>query len=99
MRLSRRMLFTGFGLIALAPIAAHAQGERGYPPVPALREEMIPPPPRERMLWEPGHWHWNGGQYVWIRGHYIERGRFTRWEHGHWEIRGGVQVWVPGHWV
>ncbi len=37
-----------------------------------------PPPPRhERMpglraghVWVPGHWQWNGRDYVWVRGHY-----------------------------
>jgi hypothetical protein len=71
-----------------------------YPGIPALREERIPPPPPgARMVWEPGHWHWNGRNYAWIGGHYIRpmhgRSQFVR---GHWVNERGRWVWVGGHW-
>ena len=45
-----------------------------------------PPPPRhERMpglraghAWVPGHWRWNGRDYVWTRGHYEAERRERR---------------------
>jgi len=70
-----------------------------YPPPPPLQAEVVPPAPVGRY-WEPGHWQWNGAQYVWVPGRYIVRAAgVTHWEHGHWENRGGAWVWVPGHWV
>ena len=78
---------------------AVAQSESPYPPVPALREERIPPPPGgPRMVWEPGHWHWNGGAYEWVGGQYVHPGRFSRYIHGRWDrgVRGWV--WLRAHW-
>lgn len=71
-----------------------------YPGIPPMREERIPPPPPgARMVWEPGHWHWNGSGYSWIGGHYIRPGRSNaEWVHGHWANQGGRWVWVPAHW-
>lgn len=71
-----------------------------YPPVPPLRSEMRPPPPRAELVWEPGNWHWNGGAYEWVPGHYTER-RWTpeaRFVPGHWVDRRGQAVWEPAHW-
>lgn len=52
---------------------------------PPVREEMIPPAPSTDVVWRPGHWSWNGTQYVWVTGVYI--------------ARPCPQVaWVPGHW-
>jgi len=71
-----------------------------YQPVPQPRPERIPPPPRESVVWEPGHWHWNGAAYVWRPGHYVERtAAGTRFVPGEWQQRGGGWVWVPGHWI
>ncbi len=72
-----------------------------YPPVPPLRVELIPPPPpvQERLVWQGGHWHWNGAGYVWNPGHYVAVAVGARWEPPHWALRGGAWVWVPGHWT
>jgi hypothetical protein len=76
-------------------IAPHA------PPPP--RHERIPPPPPGRpaeiVVWDPGHWHWDGRAWVWRPGHYIERPRReAKWVPGHWATRGPQYVWVEGHW-
>jgi hypothetical protein len=42
-----------------------------YGPIPPPRYEPLPPPPGDRYIREPGHWHWNGVQYVWIGGRYV----------------------------
>ena len=36
-----------------------------YPPVPALISETVPKPPvtAEPLMWQPGHWDWNGSGY------------------------------------
>jgi hypothetical protein len=69
-----------------------------YPPPPSLRVEIVPPPPRETVVWEPGRWHWDGRGYVWIGGHYVERVVGRHWEAGHWMWNGNSWGWVGGHW-
>ncbi len=79
--------------------AAGIAAAQPYPGIPALRTERIPPPPHgPRMVWEPGHWHWNGSGYSWVGGHYVRPGRGNQWVHGHWANRAGRWVWVGGHW-
>jgi hypothetical protein len=47
----------------------------------------------------PGHWRWNGNNYVWFPGGYIPRGpRYARFVPGHWAMRYGNWVWIPQHW-
>lgn len=71
-------------------------------PPPAPRLEVIPEPPAgqfEMVVWDPGHWHWNGREYVWIGGHYVDKPhREAVWVSGHWAERHGEWVWVGGHW-
>ena len=43
-----------------------------YAPIPPPRAEVVPPPPGGPMVWEPGHWHWDGYRYVWRPGHYVQ---------------------------
>lgn len=72
-----------------------------YQPVPPPRREPIPPPPGGRFVWEPGHWHWNGRQYIWITGRYVEtRPRQPRWVEGQWIWGPRAQRWFwrPAHW-
>jgi hypothetical protein len=69
----------------------------GRPPIPVARYEPVPPPPGERVVWQPGEWHWDGHEYVWRAGHYVEkRVDYHRFVPGHWDDRG---LWEPGHWV
>ncbi len=78
-------------------VAGCAQGQP-YRPVPEMREERIPEM-RHGRIWEPGHWHWNGRDYEWIRGHEIEhRPHYRRYVHGEWVRRGHEHVWVGPHW-
>lgn len=68
-----------------------------HPPMPAVRVEQVPPPPTERVVWQPGEWHWTGDGYVWRPGHYVERlVVYHRFVPGHWDGNGR---WEPGHWV
>jgi hypothetical protein len=70
-------------------------------PPPPVRYEVIPPPPRpaEFVEWRPGHWHWDGREYVWMGGEYIERPHpRAAWSAGHWEVRGDRWAWVEGRW-
>lgn len=96
------------GAITLAGCTVEAQPARPVvvapgpaepAPPPPLRAETVPPPPSAAYVWQPGHWHWNGVRYVWVRGHYVVRQvGWQHWVHGHWALRGGAWVWVPAHW-
>ena len=71
-----------------------------YPAPPAPRVEVVPSAPSSVVVWEPGHYQWNGATYVWIPGRYVQRvASMGHWEHGHWAHRGGAWVWIPGRWV
>jgi hypothetical protein len=70
-------------------------------PPPPPRYEVVPPPsrPAEIVQWRAGHWHWDGREYVWIAGEYIEKPRPAAvWVPGHWNARGSRWVWIEGHW-
>ncbi len=99
--LRRKFLTGGLTLIAAtAPFIHGAAFGQGYQAVPQLRYETIPPhPPGRPMIWRPGHWRWNHGQYVWVPGRYVPAGpSYGRWVHGHWVNRGGTWVWIEPHW-
>jgi len=71
------------------------------PPPP--RVETVPPPPSEEarvMYWRPGHWAWDGANWTWETGQYVERPSTQAvWEPGHWvQQPGGGYVWIDGHW-
>jgi hypothetical protein len=71
----------------------------GYPPIPPPRVEVVPAAPGPSVVWQPGHWHWNGREYVWVQGMYVRRhAHYHAYVEGHWAARGPNWVWVPGHW-
>ena len=69
---------------------------------PAPRVEVIPPAPRplDIVEWRPGRWHWDGREFVWVPGEWVEKPRReAHWVPGHWNERpNGTWVWVQGHW-
>jgi hypothetical protein len=71
------------------------------PPPP--RVETIPPPPSveaQTMYWRPGRWRWDGANWAWLGGEYVERpAPQAIWEPGHWvQQPSGGYVWVDGRW-
>jgi hypothetical protein len=46
---------------------------RHRPPPPPVVYEQPPPPPAAYLVWQPGHWRWDGYRWVWDRGHYVRR--------------------------
>jgi hypothetical protein len=71
------------------------------PPPP--RVETIPQPPSAEaqvMYWQPGHWMWNGANWEWASGQYVQRpAPQAVWQPGHWAQQpSGGYVWVDGHW-
>lgn len=72
------------------------------PPPPAVRVETIPKPPvsEEPLIWQPGHWDWEGTGYVWRDGEWVRRaGHGTEWQDGYWSNANGTYTWVPAHWM
>lgn len=68
---------------------------------PPARTEIAPPPPAgTQMVWQSGHWSWNGTTWVWTDGRYVAAPQPTAvWEPGHWEPNpSGGYAWVNGHW-
>ncbi len=79
------------------PPGAYAVVAPVAPPPP--RVEVIPVAPGPTHIWAQGHWHWDGREYVWVSGRYLERPHYqAAWEPGHWEHRGYGWSWIPGHW-
>lgn len=76
-----------------------AQPPSPYPTPPPMYREAVPRQPSRHVIWQPGHWQWNGVGYVWVRGQYVKvRPQQHRWVQGHWrQSRGGWQ-WVEPHW-
>ena len=72
------------------------------PPVPPPRPEMIPKPPvtGTPLVWQPGHWNWNGTGYVWEPGEYTAReGHGTMFQPGYWQQTPAGWQWVTPHWL
>jgi len=67
---------------------------------PAPRVETVPPPPSSVMTWQAGHWAWNGANWDWVDGRYVQRPQPTAvWEPGHWaQDPNGSYTWVDGRW-
>jgi len=71
-------------------------------PVPPIRAERVPAPPPSAavMIWQPGHYDWNGVGYIWVPGEWVARdGHGTLWQDGYWQQNNQTAVWVPAHWI
>jgi len=89
-------------LTACTPPPTPASTALPFPPVPPPREEAIPKPPvsEEPLVWQPGHWDWNGKDYTWVSGKWVPKdGHGTMWMDGYWKRSGSDWIWVPGHWT
>jgi hypothetical protein len=66
---------------------------------PAPQTEIPPPAPVPSYVWEAGHWAWNGLQYIWQSGKYVEKPTVSAtFVSGHWEEHPNGWFWVQGHW-
>jgi len=87
-------------VLAEAPIALHSEVAQtqipAYPPtapglvarapLPGPQAEIPPPARSPGYDWEHGHWSWNGMQYLWQPGRYVDRpAAFATYMPGHWE--------------
>ncbi len=73
-----------------------------HPPIPPVLAEQVPVPPRSSvvLIWQPGHYDWNGVTYSWVSGKWVERtGHGTLWQDGYWRQSADTSTWVPAHWL
>ena len=66
---------------------------------PAVRFERRGPPPGAGVIWIPGYWQWNGGQYTWVAGRWqAPQQQGAVWVGPRWQRRGRGWVFVEGRW-
>ena len=100
-----RTMTTMAALLAVTLLAGCAQKTvdgNPYPPVPPLIAETLPKPPvtAEPLMWQPGHWDWNGSGYIWAKGQYVPAaGHGNMWMPGWWSKTDAGWTWQPPHWM
>jgi hypothetical protein len=66
---------------------------------PPLPEYDQPPIPAEGDIWTPGYWSWNGYEYFWVPGTWVEPPqRGLLWTPGYWAFVNGVYAFHRGYW-
>jgi WXXGXW repeat (2 copies) len=69
-------------------------------PPPPRRAEIPPAAPSPQALWRFGRWRWDGRQYVWLPGEYIQRpSPSANWRPGYWQEGPDGWMWVEGQWT
>jgi hypothetical protein len=67
------------------------------PPAPLYETVGIAPGPG--FIWVGGFYEWNGGGWIWRRGHYAHPPRpGAVWFGPRYEFRGGRRVFIRGYW-
>jgi hypothetical protein len=67
------------------------------PPVLPVYEQ--PPLPEPGYLWSPGYWAWDGSDYYWVPGTWVEPpSDGMLWTPGYWGWQDGLYVWNEGYW-
>jgi hypothetical protein len=66
---------------------------------PALPVYAQPPVPEPGYLWTPGYWAWDGSDYYWVPGTWVEPPESDYlWTPGYWGWNDGLYVWNAGYW-
>lgn len=87
-------------LSAADPARPPAETIAAPQPPPPTRAEIPPPAPSPQALWRFGHWSWNGKQFLWNPGHYVERpSPEASWIPGYWEQRPEGWIRVDDQWA
>ena len=97
------LALAGVALLALGGCSLQ-QDVAACPVPPARRTEVIPKPPvsEQVQLWQPGHWDYSNGGYVWVAGQWVLRGNKSgQWFDGYWTRDAAPSPchWVPAHWL
>jgi hypothetical protein len=94
--------YLGMTLLTGCATTATTNAGNPFPPVPASMQEPIPKPPvsGEALLWQPGHWDWNGSGYAWQPGEYVPAaGHGNLFQRGYWQQTPSGWTWVAAHWT
>lgn len=59
-------------VVACAGLLSACIVEPARPPEPAPRVESPPPAPAQGYAWRKGHYRWEGNQWVWVPGHWVQ---------------------------
>lgn len=82
--------FTAYPYTQMAPQAPPPDPGETVPPLPGASNDFA---------WRPGFWAYNGKEFYWIDGRYLQRpGPTAFWSLDHWEHRQYGWVFVPGFW-
>ena len=77
-----------------ADVAVYA--DEAPPPLPDYDQ---PPIPADGDMWTPGYWSWNGYEYFWVPGTWVEPPQpGFLWTPGYWAFVGNVYAFHRGYW-
>jgi hypothetical protein len=89
-------------LLCSAPMLSHAgigvsvQVNLAPPVIPVYEQPELPAP---GYLWSPGYWAWDGSDYYWVPGTWVEPpSSGMLWTPGYWNYQDGLYVWNDGYW-
>ncbi len=90
-------------LLCAAPALSQAAVDVSFsvsvapPELPIVYEQ--PPLPEPGYIWTPGYWAWDGMDYYWVPGTWVEPPSSDMyWTPGYWGWRDGYYGWNPGYW-
>ncbi len=93
-------LAAGFGVLAMAPVAANASVflSVGIAP-PALPVYTQPLCPGDGYIWTPGYWAYGDEGYFWVPGVWVLAPQpGLLWTPGYWGWGGSAFLWHAGYW-
>lgn len=86
--------------LGLGGCATTAASPPPPPPPPQAEVRPLPPVSAQALVWQPGHWTWANGGFVWEAGRYVPAaGHSTEWQPGYWAQTAGGWTWRPAHWM
>src|SRR5579862_5453244 len=77
-------------------VGPQIQTQTPPPPLPDYDQPPIPAPDDQ---WTPGYWNWNGYDYYWVPGTWVEPPQpELLWTPGYWGLVGAIFVFHQGYW-
>lgn len=83
--------------VSTAPVQQGVVVYQAPPPQRAV-VAVRPAAPINGAVWVDGHWQWNGAQYVWVQGFWLQPRAGAVYVQPRWEQRGRGYVYVEGSW-
>jgi hypothetical protein len=102
MRYSKFLALIPALMLCALPTLAQAQVSVGLsvniapPEIPVYVQPALPAP---GYLWSPGYWSWDGSDYFWVPGTWVEPpSGGVLWAPGYWGYQNGLYLWNEGYW-